>query len=205
MIYLSGKVNISQRHPQLGFILTFGGHNHSTPPSGAMLAADNGCFRRPELYSDDAYLTFLDRLPRDRTLFATAPDSLADHAGTVAKADASLHLIRGIGHKAAFVAQDGWCEETTPWDKFDALFVGGSTAFKFRGGRAAVAAAKKRGKWCHMGRVNSLDRLRAAVGIGCNSADGTFIAFGPDRRGPEVLSWLDNLAARAELLDEYPI
>jgi hypothetical protein len=44
-----------------------------------------------------------------------------------------------------------------------------------------------------MGRVHSLDRLRAAVGIGCDSADGTFLRFGPDTNWPRLKYWLDHL------------
>jgi hypothetical protein len=31
-----------------------------------------------------------------------------------------------------------------------------------------------------MGRVNSLKRLRYASAIGCDTADGTYVAFAPD-------------------------
>jgi hypothetical protein len=41
-----------------------------------------------------------------------------------------------------------------------------------------------------MGRVNSLRRLRYAHSIGCHSVDGTHLAYGPDRKLPELLGWL---------------
>jgi hypothetical protein len=41
-----------------------------------------------------------------------------------------------------------------------------------------------------MGRVNSRRRLRIAAQMGCHSADGTFLAFGPDRNLPHLLGWL---------------
>jgi hypothetical protein len=198
MIYLSGKSNTHLRHPRLGFLLVLG-DTRPLPNGHSPLAADNGCFKRPQAYSDKAYAKFLARLPRARALFATAPDVLGDHNATVDRAIPALRMIRDIGIPAAFVAQDGWRDESTPWDEFDALFIGGSTEFKFRHGRDAVLAANRRHKWCHMGRVNSLDRLRAAVGIGCHSADGTFIAFGPDRNGPKMLRWLDSITAQPEL------
>jgi hypothetical protein len=56
--------------------------------------------------------------------------------------------------------------------------------------RALTAEAKARGKHVHMGRVNSLRRLRYADAIGCDSADGTFLAFGPDINLPPLLGWL---------------
>lgn len=61
------------------------------------------------------------------------------------------------------------------------------------GAARLVAEARRRGKDVHMGRVNSLLRLSYAQTIGCTSADGTIIAFGPDIRTPEVQGWLQTL------------
>jgi hypothetical protein len=164
------------------------------------VAADNACFNNPAAYSDVRYEKFLRRMPADRTIFATAPDVFGSHEKTIERSIPMLRQLRSLGFKAAFVAQDGWAEDITPWDEFDCLFIGGSTEFKFRGGRAAVAAAKKRGKWCHMGRVNSLQRFRAALAIGCelaigcDSADGTFLKFGPDVNWPRLKYWFDHIS-----------
>jgi hypothetical protein len=38
-----------------------------------------------------------------------------------------------------------------------------------------------------------LRRLRYATSIGCHSADGTFLAFGPDRNLPRLLGWLTEI------------
>lgn len=190
MIYLSGCI-VEHRHPRLGFLMTPDMGNKI--PDDAILAADNACFNNPKAYSNERYQAFLQRLPRERTLFATAPDILGDHAGTVRRSLPILGWLREGGFKSAFVAQDGWNEWSTPWYAIDVLFIGGSTEFKFRGGRESVKAAKKRGKWCHMGRVNSLERLRAAIGIGCDSADGTFLKFGPDKNWPRLRGWLDHI------------
>lgn len=162
-------------------------------PENVFVAADNACFNNPSQYTDARYEALLHKMPPHRTLFASAPDVLGSHLATVDKSIPMLRRIRFLGLKSAFVAQDGWDEETTPWDEFDAIFVGGSTEFKFRGGREAVVAAKKRHKWTHMGRVNSLDRLRAAVGIGCDSSDGTYLKFGPDKNWPKLKYWLDHI------------
>lgn len=40
-----------------------------------------------------------------------------------------------------------------------------------------------------MGRVNSERRYRYALAIGCDSADGTYLTFGPDQNLPDVLAW----------------
>lgn len=168
-------------------------------PMDAPLGVDNACFNNPNGYSDERYEQFLHRVPRNRALFATAPDVLGSHSATVERSVPMLRRLRFLGLKPAFVAQDGWCEDSTPWDDLDVLFVGGSTGFKFRGGRNAVKAAKRRGKWCHMGRVNSLERLKAAIGIGCDSADGTFLKFGPDINWPRLRYWLDHITEQPGL------
>jgi hypothetical protein len=163
------------------------------PNDDSQLAADNACFNNPEAYSNARYEKFLYRMPRQRTLFATAPDVLGNHKATVELSIPMLRRLRFLGFKSAFVAQDGWKEDSTPWDDMDSIFIGGSTAFKFRGGRAAVEAARKRGKWCHMGRVNSLQRFRAALAIGCDSADGTFLKFGPNTNWLILKYWFDHI------------
>ena len=190
MIYLSGCI-VKNRHPKVGFIVT--PRRREAAPDDAILAADNGCFTDPAGYSDAGYEAFLKTLPHNRTLFATAPDVLGSHAETVARSVPMLRRIRSLGIASAFVAQDGWDECSTPWSEIDWIFVGGSTAFKFRRGRDAVLAAHRRGKRTHMGRVNSLERLRAAKAIGCDSADGTFLKFGPDVNWPRLVNWFDTI------------
>lgn len=167
-------------------------------PKDTPIAADNACFSNPAKYSDDRFLRFLERSVH-RWIFAPAPDVVGDHEKTVVRSLPMLPRIRALGVPAAFCAQDGWIDETTPWDEFDVLFIGGTTAFKFRGGRDAARSAKRQGKRVHMGRVNSKARFRAAASIGCDSADGTFLKFGPDINTPKLLGWLDSLTAEPML------
>jgi len=197
MTYLSGVIT-EQRHPMLGFLVT-PDMGVRLPPD-TKLAADNSCFSNPADYNDARYERFLLTLPTDRTLFATAPDVVADHEATIARSVPMLRLIRALGLPAAFVAQDGWAEDNTPWDEFDVLFVGGTDHFKFRGGQAAVVAAKQRGKRTHMGRVNGFNRLSGAAALGIDSVDGTFLKFGPDKNWPRLVRWFDKLNEQRELL-----
>lgn len=192
MIYLSG-VLLPLDHPQLGYINTprIGG----TVPLNCIWAADNGRFSAPHEYTDTGYLGWLDRQERQRCLFATAPDVLADYATTLALSLPLLPRIRAIGFPAALVFQDGYTSGATPWDEFDVAFLGGTTTWKLGYGGQAVADARARGKPVHMGRVNSYKRLRVAAAIGCTSADGTFLKYAPDINVPRMLAWLDQLAA----------
>ena len=53
------------------------------------------------------------------------------------------------------------------------LFVGGSTAWKLRTLSQWAAMARSYGKICHVGRVNSIRRIRQCVDAGVHSVDGT--------------------------------
>jgi hypothetical protein len=139
------------------------------------------------------WLAWLTRLAphASRCTFAVAPDVVGDAAATIRRSLPLLPLIRDLGYPAAFVAQNGQHQLPVPWDEFSVLFIGGDDTWKLGAPmRALATAAKTRGKWLHMGRVNSLKRMRYARAIGCDSADGTFIRFGPDIRLPEALGWL---------------
>lgn len=169
----------------------------NTLPAGVTWCADNGCFGKG--YPGDeqwfAWLQTYTAEERSRCLFAVAPDVVGDAAATLERSTPWLQKIRDLGYPVAFVAQNGLENLDVPWDSFDVLFIGGDTDWKLGPhARALVAEAKNRGKWVHMGRVNSHRRLRYAQTIGCDSADGTYIAFGPDQNLPNVMAWLRGTA-----------
>ncbi|MEV1088890.1 hypothetical protein [Streptomyces microflavus] len=117
-----------------------------------------------------------------------------------------LARIRQLGVPAAFAAQDG-CDQPglLPWDSFDVIFLAGSTEWKLGPVAERLAReAKARGKGVHMGRVNSRSRLGIAEWFGCDSADGTYLAYGPDKNFPKLLRWLDELDGNPSLLGAAP-
>lgn len=158
------------------------------PLPGVPWAADNGCFS--EAFREDRWWAWLSGLDPANCLFATAPDVVGDAVATLERSRPWLPQIRALGFPAAFVLQDGQENLPVPWDDFDAAFIGGTTEWKLGPhARALVAEAKRRGKWVHMGRVNSERRYQYARHIGCDSADGTYLVFGPDTNLPKLLSW----------------
>lgn len=198
MIYLSGVIRAALLglRPDLGVIVTPHMGNRldltSTP-----WAADNGCFAKPALFTLDGYLAWLDarRYAAPTCLFATAPDVLGDAEATWERSRPVLPLIRALGLPAALVAQDGAESMDLDWPAFDVLFLGGSTAWKLsHHAKILTRQAKSHGKRVHMGRVNSFTRLQTAAMWGCSSADGTFLAFGPDLNVPRLIAWLDGHA-----------
>lgn len=66
--------------------------------------------------------------------------------------------------------------------------------WKLGAGAAGLAGeARARGKWVHMGRVNTRGRLRHAHAIGCHSVDGTLLTRGARKNLPYLLTWLAQL------------
>lgn len=160
-------------------------------PAGVTWCADNGRYGKG-WPGYEAWWAWLERNAHDAPtcLFATAPDVVGDAVATLADSLPWLPRIRALGYPAALVAQDGLELLDVPWDDFDVLFLGGSTEWKL--GQHAwdlTAEAKRRGKHVHMGRVNSLKRYAIAADMGCDSCDGTKLAFGPDINLPIVLGW----------------
>ncbi|WP_326812304.1 hypothetical protein OIE62_07575 [Streptomyces scopuliridis] len=175
----------------------------TTPAQGAVIppaaeyACDNGKFGQG-WPGHDAWYAWLERTVErygpDRCLWAVAPDVPFDAAGTLAESRPWLSGIRALGIPAAFAAQDGCDLLGLPWDDFDVLFLAGSTEWKTGPVAERLAReAKARGKGVHMGRVNSLRRMSIAEWFGCDSADGTYLAFGPDKNLPRLLRWVDKL------------
>lgn len=162
---------------------------------GIVWAADNGRFAAPDTYSDDRYLRWLARQPHETALFATAPDVVADHDATLETSRPMLPRLRAAGYPAAFCAQDGATIDGVPWNEFDVLFIGGSTYWKLsQAAGDLIAESKRRGKWCHVGRVNSYTRLRLAAVLGADSADGTFLRPAPDQNAVRILEWFARLS-----------
>lgn len=214
--YLSGAVRpeaLAWDTPGLGVLITPLMGN--LPPRPGVHAHDNGVWsefisKGKKPFSRDAFLAHLDNWSgvRHFCLFAVAPDVVGDWRATLERSAPVLPEIRQRGYRAALVAQNGLERHAReiPWDTFDVFFLGGGQDPKLAskdnpkgewklspGCARLVAEARRRGKDVHMGRVNSLKRLRYAQSIGCTSADGTFIAFGGDKNTAEVQGWLEAL------------
>jgi len=154
--------------------------------------ADNGCFSKR--WSSRHWFDWLIQTPRS-VRFAVCPD-VFDPAGAPCH-DQTLELwqnyspkMRRAGFTPAFVCQVGATAETVPADA-DVLFLGGTTEWKL-GPEARRITAARGERWVHMGRVNSSKRLEIARSMGCDSADGTFLTYGPDKNIVRLLKWLND-------------
>lgn len=167
-----------------------------------------------------------------RCRFAVAPDVVANHEATLERSWPMLRKIRESGFPVALCAQNGATADDLPWDYIDAVFLAGiieCTPCGFVPGVADVmpnipnycpvghrmtewkigsvaseitTEARMRGKWVHMGRVNTRGRLLKAKRMGCHSADGTYLAHGPDKNLPNLMRWL--CALPEDDLDQLP-
>lgn len=213
--------------PDLGLLSTpdsgVQGQSHHYP----FHAADNGIFAATKPRKDGSvkgwdeakWRAWLLKLDTDGLLFVTLPDVLhwfedpdypvghpkhwfpvGDCDATIKRGAEYIDELVELELPVALVAQDGLRSlDQVPYaDKLDALFIGGSDAYKLGDDvRQLVAEAKARGLWVHVGRVNSLKRMRISQALDADSADGTILAFGPKANYPRVIGWLDTLAADA--------
>ena len=169
----------------------------NAPPVGRKWAADNGKFSPTYAYSNERYLAWLDSNSPERCLFAVAPDVVGNAEETLKLSIPMLPVLWAHGYAPAFAAQDGLV--LPPWDLFYCFFIGGTNAFKLGTvARELSLEARRRGKWVHMGRVNSLKRMRYAKQIGCHSVDGTFLKYGPEKNAPRLRKWLQTLKDEPE-------
>lgn len=210
MIYLSGiphpRISTGKR-PDLGVLITPNMGNRPAWLNDVPHAFDNGMFSAPEKFSLPAYLEWLQSMADYRAgcLFVTAPDVVGDAIATAILAAPALPKIREVGYLAALVAQDGLedMRDEIDWGSFDALFIGGSTEWKLScHARSFAEEARQRGKWVHMGRVNSYTRLRLAKDWGCHSADGTYLRSAPDENFGKMISWLNRLRDEPNFFDD---
>lgn len=139
-------------------------------------ALDNACFTDWNALNFMRALEYHWGIPK--CMFVAVPDVVGDATKTLHRFDMWSSVVASYGYPLAFIAQNGLRLEDVPFSRFDTLFIGGNNSFKLGAFVASlVREAKQRGKWVHMGRVNSLTRIKYAAAIGCDSVDGTKIRY----------------------------
>ena len=158
---------------------------------GRPWALDNSAFTkgfRPNLFL--AKLRAL--MPYQKTCrFVVCPDAVGDAKLTLQLWAQWYPVLVQYGFPIAFVGQDGLEPVDIP-DLCNCFFIGGSTGYKIGpSGRVAAKRAKEMGKWLHVGRVNTWQRILYASLLGADSCDGTCIAFGRDINLARLNRWLE--------------
>jgi hypothetical protein len=161
-------------------------------------AADNAAFSNPD--DDKFWRICVDAWNTDKynpPMWVAVPDVVGNHAATIQLfgwwCEYWQSEIGSVPFPLAFVLQDGCVADEVPWDSIDAVFVGGSNDFKLKKSADLIAEAKQRQKLVHIGRVNTLRRLRFANDIGADTVDGTGFSMYPDTYIPKAMRFLQSL------------
>ena len=135
---------------------------------------DNGFFSKVDV-RDLFSLMKREEHHRENCLFVTVPDIVCNAQRTRELFDHFAPQM--VGWKLAFACQDGQENLPIPWDKIDAVFIGGSDSWKCSKYVAQIIkVAKLLGKHVHIGRVNTPDRYVWFEEQGADTADGTGMA-----------------------------
>lgn len=209
-MYLTGvstERTRNARRDDLGLLVTPASSVHRQIDHYSCYAADNGCFAETDEkpFDEHRWLAWLAELQQpERCLFAVLPDVVGDAVKTFHRSMQYVDLVDELDLPVAWVAQDGLEERPHLLDQMldeaDCIFIGGSTDWKLSEHAARVARiALDAEKWVHVGRVNSLKRLRFAAAIGAHSVDGTYLRFGTtaqrEHNIDRLFGWLDTLAS----------
>jgi hypothetical protein len=195
MLLVSGatKTMAKLSDPRLGRLMTPGNGNR---PDHLPWAVDNGAFAG---FKPKAFTRMLDRFRgMPGCLWVASPDVVVNAAGTLELFREWEPRLHADGWPVALVAQDGLT--APPWDSFECLFIGGSTEYKLSGAAEQTAwEAKRRGKLVHMGRVNTVRRMRAAHQAGADSIDGGKFSRWADEYIQWGLDWIARVDAQGAI------
>ena len=159
---------------------------YATMPHNRPWILDNGMFTEKTSINDlFAYMQKMDKY-KSSCKFVVCPDVVCNCIATMDRYRQFAWQIKSLGWTVAFAAQDG--QESYPLPpEYDAIFIGGSTEWKLSGAADyCIKQAQDKGKWTHVGRVNSKKRIRHFQLIGVDSVDGTNPIFSPDRNIPNL-------------------
>jgi hypothetical protein len=163
---------------------------------GGSWMLDNGAFSGQ--FEEGRWLKMMRKLSShsETCIGVISPDSVfldqnfnfvkGDWLGTLEKLHNYSPVIRAAGYRVAYALQDDHPATKIPWDEFDTLFIAGTSEWKVSAEVEKMAMmAKNKGKWVHIGRVNTKKRLLATWWA--DSWDGTHMKYAP-AQGPILIS-----------------
>jgi hypothetical protein len=197
-ILVSGGTKTAGRyldHPNMGVLLTPRNRNRFDHliENGYYWAVDNSAFSE---WDEEAFCRLICKIARAGEYccaWIAAPDVVGDHKATLERWKFWGPAIRSCKLAPAFVCQDGCTSKEIPYEA-PCVFLGGTTEWKMsKEARACVKAAHRADQFVHMGRVNSLKRLKVAYLWGCDSVDGSSLSRFPKTYIPKFLWWLQEM------------
>lgn len=193
MLLVSGATRVVAEYPDIGVLVVPGARNRpeAALAGGRRWGGDNGAFSG---FNARAFLRMLDVYAgAPNCLFVAAPDVVGNADETLRLFTQWAPVIEQRGFPVAFIGQDGLNLGDVPWDNCAAVFIGGSTEWKLGPvARDLAAYGNAKGKWVHMGRVNTKNRVCTARRWGCHSIDGQQWSKWSRRWIPEYSRWLSS-------------
>jgi hypothetical protein len=159
-------------------------HYYRQPVRGELQmpwALDNGMYHAPDeppkgMKMLPPFYNLLKTCPH-RPLFAVVPDVPYDMDRSRVLSAKHLRTMRSIvDWPLAIAVQDGATPDDL--DGYDAVFVGGSTDWKWQTCGMWCEEARARGMWSHIARVNTKRRIEQSQDAGADSVDGSGIFRG---------------------------
>ena len=143
--------------------------------SGKQYGLDNGCFSK---FESKTWRRLLSEAKQQDLInqpeFVCLPDIVGDARRTLELFNMFYEEVKPL--KTCLVLQDGIGNFSIDWHRVDAVFVGGSDAFKISTEAiSACKVAKILGKWVHVGRVNTVERVKNWINL-ADSIDGSGIS-----------------------------
>ena len=172
-------------------------------------ALDNGLYHpfneppRPDSAIDDFY-KMLAKAKDDinQPIFAVCPDVPYDGEASRKRSREHRQMMRDVGYagRIAVAVQDGMNFDDL--DGYDAVFVAGSTEWKWANAEAFIQEANDRGMWSHVARVNTVKRIYQCIDMHADSSDGTGMWHGgPDLHGKVCRALVEGHLFRSQTWD----
>ena len=141
-------------------------------------ALDNGAwgaFLRGDSWDEGAFLQLVDAFGADAD-FVVVPDVVTDRDATLRSAETWLPRLEGLRRYLAL--QDGmtWDDVVPFVADLEGVFVGGTTAWKLSTMAEWGGFCRTRKLKLHVGRVNSVRRIRLCGDAGAHSFDGSVVS-----------------------------
>lgn len=151
------------------------------PPRREPWVFDNGAFKdwtAGKPFDTPKYERALDTVwlqCRSMPAFVVAPDIVAGGLESLRFSDSWVKRLKGLGAPVALVVQDGMTEADVraAIDSYELIFVGGSPAWKLRTAKRWCDFAHELGRKCHIGRMGTTKKVRAALRWGADSIDSS--------------------------------
>jgi hypothetical protein len=146
-------------------------------------ALDNGAFKK---FDEKLYFKILKRTKEIHPpMFIVAPDVVGCHDRTLALWHYYYAKLKEYGYPIAFVAQDGCNPEDVPKEA-NWIFVGGFDPWKMENIHRFIGKRP-----VHVGRVNSLGRLKHCESLGVSSIDGTGWLRARDKKFYDLIKYFE--------------